>query len=356
MATPYRAQINPTPSLAAAAAAYEIKRATAVPAAALNRIYDRMFPERAEFLKEHWRWLYRVGSYDWAPAPLVATTTAGQVIGHAGVIPILLRSGRAEHRATWFVDLAILPDWQRQGVGQALIRASLAQCPLHLGFCNERSLGALLQCGWLLDQRTQSLQLLLRPELHPKLQNSLAPVGKLAGVAARALWRARAAGQQLEAIPATTDNLAQLWEETETGALHVRRSPEFLRWRIVDHPHASEHFILRASADSTYAALARLTRAEGFHRLHLLALQMRQRDADALSKFFAGIVRWALAQEVHRILMVTSDAETARVARRWFPIATNLRFIYCSANEQDWQLLDGTEQLWECIDNDFDLT
>ena len=68
-----------------------VRTATEVPAAARAAFYERMFAARAAFLKAHWRWLYRVGEYDWAPPPLVAVTQ-GRVIGH------LQRA--AHHRAT----------------------------------------------------------------------------------------------------------------------------------------------------------------------------------------------------------------------------------------------------------------
>ena len=129
---------------------YEIVPATGVPAPCLNAFYETMFPERAEFLKQHWRWLYRVAEYDWAPSPAVAVAE-GRIVGHAGIIPVILRHQGEERRAMWLVDLAILPELQRQGLGMALTRALMEQCPIHLGFCNERSLGALLKCGFRFD-------------------------------------------------------------------------------------------------------------------------------------------------------------------------------------------------------------
>ena len=42
----------------------EVRTATEVSEERLARFYGQMHPERAAFLTEHWRWRYRVGTFD----------------------------------------------------------------------------------------------------------------------------------------------------------------------------------------------------------------------------------------------------------------------------------------------------
>jgi len=334
---------------------YEIVPATDVPAPDLNAFYETMFPERAEFLKRHWRWLYRVAEYDWAPSPAVAVA-GGKIIGHAGIIPVVLRHQGEERRAMWLVDLAILPELQRHGLGMALTRALMAQCPIHLGFCNERSLGALLKCGWEVRHDTRSLQLLLRPERHPKLQR--APWAPAAGVGTRGLWRARTLFQkEVSSEPVTADGIADFARHDFGRSLQVVRSESFLRWRVAAHPQAQQHVILRGrtAGGAKCAAIARIKDEDGFRKLHLLSLAAPA-DKTALSDFLAGVIRWAVREDFDRVLMVTSDPGVAAVARRWLPISNALRFIYYANDASARELLGSAEHRWECIDNDFDLT
>jgi GNAT superfamily N-acetyltransferase len=334
---------------------YEIVPATSVSAPCLNAFYEMMFPERAEFLKQHWRWLYRVAEYDWAPSPAVAVAE-GKVIGHAGIIPVILRHQGEERRAMWLVDLAILPELQRQGLGMALTRALMAQCPIQLGFCNERSLGALLKCGWEVRFGTRSLQLLLHPERHPKLQNS--SWAKVAGVGTRGAWRARTLFQkEISVEPASPENLAEFARHDFGRALHVVRSDSFLNWRISKHPQSGQHVILRGQTggESQCKAIARISGEERFRKLHLLSLAAPS-DKNALSGFLAGVIRWAAREDFDRVLMVTSDPSVTAVAKWWLPISTALRFIYYANDASARRLLASAEQYWECIDNDFDLT
>lgn len=333
---------------------YEIAPATEVCAPSLEAFYEAMFPERADFLKRHWRWLYRVGEYDWAPSPAVALAE-GRVVGQAGCIPVVLRCAGEKRRAMWLVDLAILPGLQRQGIGMALTQALMARCSIQLGFCNERSLGALLKCGWEVRRDTLSLQLLLRPERHPKLQNTA--WAKAAGAATRAVWRARTLFQKEISIePATPESLAEFARHDFGPALHVVRSESFLNWRIAAHPQPQQHVILRGQnqTEGRCEAIARISDENGFRKLHILSLAAPA-DKSALSDFLAGLIRWAAREDVHRLLMVTSNRQVAAIARWWLPISTPLHFIHYADDASARELLRSAEQYWECIDNDFDL-
>lgn len=337
---------------------YEIVPATEIATPQLQAFYDAMFPERAEFLKRHWRWLYRVGEYDWAPSPMVAVAE-GKIIGHAGIIPVILRHNGQEHRALWLVDLAILPELQRHGVGMGLTQALMAQCPIHLGFCNERSLGALLKCGWKVRLDTVSLQLLLRPERHPKLQHSsLAPWAKVAGLGTRNVWRARTMfKKEISAEAITSEGIAEFTRHDFGRSLQVVRSESFLNWRIAAHPQSQQHVILRGNIGGAARckAIARISEEDGFRKLHLLNLAVPA-DKAALSDFFAGLIRWATREDFHRVLMVASDPLVLSAAKWWMPISTALRFIYFANDSSASSMLANAEQSWECIDNDFDLT
>lgn len=336
-----------------------VRPAADVPVAALEDFYDRMFPKRAAFLKRHWRWLYRAGSNESIPSPLVAVA-GDRVVGYGGLIPVTLRRGREERTAAWFVDFAILPEFQRKGIGILLAKRGMAACSLHIGFGNERSVGMLLKCGWESRSHTLCFRLLLRPERHPKFQGASAKaLATLAGLATRAVWWARAfARQELSASPATTDRLAAFSEREAGSALHVPRSAEFLRWRISTHPCAEEYFVLDlrgGRGHKGYSAVARVVEDGAYRRLNLLTLHAEAPGREALSSFLAGVVGWALKHDVHDVVLVTSDPAVARTARWWLPLSQRQRFVFHANDPSGAEFLGGTDHLWECLDCDFDL-
>ncbi|NOT63058.1 MAG: GNAT family N-acetyltransferase [Acidobacteria bacterium] len=345
-----------TPSVARAS--FDIASATEVPAAALTQFYERMYPARAAFLAAHWRWLYRIGAHDGATGPLVALD-GETVIGHIGAIPMCLRAGEDTRPAVWDLDFAVLPEYQGRKVGTQLMRVQREQYPLHVAFGNEKSAGAVTKIGWQLSQETHSFQLLLRPECHPQFRHSkLAVVGQSCGWITRRLWAARAnQGSDLIVSPATVTELARFAQPPSDPALHVARSTKFLHWRVLQHPQATEHCVLRfpVNAMTEYALLARRSEQDGFRRLHLLSLMAEPFDANALARCFASVVRWCLSEDIHRVLFVTSRPAIARVARTWFPLKRSLRFLAYAEDEAGWRYLTAHPHHWECLDSDFDL-
>ncbi len=246
---------------------YEILPVTEVSEPELEAFYAATYSERIGFLKSNWRWLYRLGAFDWASPPLVAVANR-QIVGCLGNIPVMLRRGKNEHRAAWLVDLAIHPGLQRQGIGMALAKTAMAHYPILLGFGNERSQGALVKCGWQLRQNTQSFQLLLHPEQHPKFQRAAySSLARVAGLATRVTWQARAMLQkEISAEPISPERIAEFASQDFGDALHVARSEAFLNWRIVQHPHQAEHVVLRQQAGGAgkYKAIARISNENGF--------------------------------------------------------------------------------------------
>jgi GNAT superfamily N-acetyltransferase len=354
---------NQTSAVAAAPAIatrehYEIVPVTEIPEAALAQFYHRAYPARAAFLAAYWRWLYRVGEFAWAPTPQVAMV--GQtVVGHLGAIPVLLQAGQEVQHATWDLDFAVLPEYQRRKLGLNLLQALMKQSPLHVAFGNEKSTNAALRVGWRLDTQTRSFQLLLHPECHPKFQHpALAPVGWLGGLLTRLIWAARTtAGGKLTVAPATADNLARFAHQPIDETLHVVRSTEFLDWRVLRHPRAAAHCVLRYPVNATteYALLARRSEQQGYRRLHLLSLVAEPFDAAGLARCFASVVRWCLAEEIHRVLFVTSRPAIAQVAQSWFPIASALQFLGYAHDSTGWDYLHSRPHHWECLDADLDL-
>ncbi len=335
-----------------------VHAATEVPTVKLERFYEQMYPARAEFLKNNWRWLYRVGEFADVPAPLVAVID-GEAVGHAGLIPVTLRRDGEERTAIWYVDFGVLSTHQRKGIGIALTKEWMQACPLHITFCNERSIGVFLKYGWEERFQTYNFKLMLRPERNPNIprgyKNALAHfAGSLTRVANQARTLTKSG---ITETPATMENLAAFIENQAQDKLHVVRSTEFYEWRIVNHPHAAQHKILCEDKQegAKCAALVRVVNDDSYRRLHVLSLSGETFDRRALSSLFAALVRWALKEKIDHISYVTSDATQISVAKWWFPLFNRARFA-CHANDESGQdFLRGTNHFWENLDSDFDL-
>ena len=53
---------------------------------------------------------------------------AGAVVGHVAFSPVVIRGGASTINALGLAPMAVLPGWQRRGIGSRLVRAGLAAC------------------------------------------------------------------------------------------------------------------------------------------------------------------------------------------------------------------------------------
>ncbi|MBS1787347.1 MAG: GNAT family N-acetyltransferase [Acidobacteria bacterium] len=339
-----------------------------IPVPALEAFYEQMFPARAPFLKRHWRWLYRTDNRAKVKSPIVMLQ-GDEVVGHVGTIPLTLRCGNEERTAVWLCDIAVLSRYRGKAMGAFLLSEAMALSPMRIGFPNELSWRLISKFGWKDQLNTVGLSLLLHPEKHSKVKtriemqsnggSGVKTLAVIGGLATRIVWRARAWPKvKLSVSPATTDQLATFYEQDISDAMHTVRSPEFLQWRIAAHPDPEEHFVLNLPQSGTNrcSAIARIVEEDNCRRLHLLTLRVDPFEPGKLSDLLAGIVRWALAENIDIISMVTSDPGIARTARWWLPVLKQLRYAYHADDAAGKAFLSNTDQSWEYIDGDFDLT
>lgn len=339
-----------------------------IPVAKLEAFYEQMFPTRSNFLKRNWRWLYRTDDNKTIKSPIVVMKD-DQIAGHVGTIPMTLRRGQDERTAILLCDIAVLAEFRGKAFGAFLLAEAMALCPMRIGFPNELSWKLVSKFGWQDQLHTVGLSLLLHPEQHPKIKaktqgesatslgvKALAAMG---GLATRIVWQARTLSKaKLSVLPATADQLAVFYEKQPQTSLHVPRSREFLNWRILAHPGTEKHFLLSLpeTAKKCCSAIARVVEESGCRRLHLLTLRIDPLEPRRLSDFFAGVVIWALAEEIDVISLVTSDPFVAGVARWWLPVLKQLRYAYHADDLSGEQFLSDAGHIWEYIDGDFDLT
>ncbi len=309
----------------------EIRKASEVDEGALRLFYSGAFPDRAGFLGEHWRWLYRLGRFP-GIEPLVLVE-GERVVGHAGVIPLTLSRLGREAPAIWFVDFALLPEHQGKGHGKALTEAWMALCPDRVTFCNERSILVFRKFGW--------------KERFDAGVRSLPIIG-----AARPAYRLLLAGAPrlcIGPLPASPAELAPVLDDSSRAPARVVRDEDWIRWRLYENPRRAEY---RLAEHDGVKAVVRLFDSLGRRRAHLLHVGPGAPAARAA--LVAGFARWAVEQGADRAWTATNDPALLAAASWRLPRGYGLRFAWHSDDAAvDQALFEGLPT--QALDSDHDL-
>lgn len=329
----------------------EIRKASNVEEGPLRRFYTDAFPDRAEFLSRHWRWLYRVGRFP-GIEPLVLVE-GERVVGHAGVIPLTLSRLGREAAAIWFVDFSILPEFQGKGHGKALTESWMAMCPDRVTFCNERSIQVFRKFGW--KERCDASVLTQPLELSGPM-GRFGAAGSTAGRVLNGAWlalqRARTSGApalETRPLPMDAGGLAERLGDPAAAGTRVVRDAEWFKWRLLENPRRGEHVLASAGGVS---AVFRLFKSLGRRRAHLLHVGPGPAPARAgLVKAFA---RWALDQGADDAWAAASEPELLKACAPHFSRRHALRFAWHSDDAAVSAALAGPLPT-QGIDSDHDL-
>jgi hypothetical protein len=134
----------------------------------------------------------------------------------------------------------------------------------------------------------------------------------------------------------------------------VVRTPEFLRWRLLDSPFFHQYRFVELP-ESGLRAIVRLIKGRTRRAVRILSVSGLAGDEGEIDRLLGSIVRWSLAQDADLVQMVHGDPLVILVARRWFPFRSTMRHVYYCNDTGAQHMLDDRPHLWEMLDSDFDL-
>jgi len=136
---------------------YKINKISEIETNQLLDFYKKVYKKRHKSLTSNWRWWYRIGYGAFEPLIL---SLDNKVVGQAGLLPVDLNIIEQKIPAIWFIDFAILTEFQGKGYGQILTKEWMKICPNQITFCNDLSLKVFKKFGW---KNNLSAKRLVRP-------------------------------------------------------------------------------------------------------------------------------------------------------------------------------------------------
>jgi hypothetical protein len=225
--------------------------------AAITAMFRRVFGDNAtERYRFRWEWQYARNPTCPTEDPEIWILRDGPtVIGQYSSMPIRLAVQGQEFRASWGMDAMVVPERQRQGLGEILYRNWDEHVGASLG------LGLSLSCYRLLLKMhwfdVGPVPCLVKPLTGRAFRrpNWPGPVNWVVSAVAtpfvRFLSRARPLSAQIVPIQRFDDEFTTLWERIGPKfALIVRRDAPYLNWKFVAPPHVRYSIVaLRRGAE-----------------------------------------------------------------------------------------------------------
>jgi GNAT superfamily N-acetyltransferase len=329
-----------------------LKPASDVAPSTLADFHAAVFPGRA--IGASWPWLYRASAG--SPFPIVALD-GRRVVAHAGGIPFTATLDGRDLRAAWYVDFAVRPEHQRQGLGVRLTEEWMKQSELCVTFCNEKSMGVFRRFGWVESFDTALHTIWLRPFDHPRLR-AFVPggLGRLANRAARPalqVFHRWCGGREprFEALDAAAVAEVACGGDTTASTVTTRRDADYAAWRLAASPDRAEYRVLRDEGITT------IVRVNGAVRPSVDVLWMSPASIAAprsVQRTIASIALWAARQGRVFVRYYPPDRTLGEALEALRPLVSHPRFAFWARDAALLERLRHVGWRWQLLDSDFE--
>jgi Acetyltransferase (GNAT) domain len=290
----------------------------------VDTLYRRTYgADAAEANRLRWEWQHRRNPYNATGQPDIWVAREGPtVVGHYPTLPVRVSLKGLEVDGAWGTDAVVVPERERQGLGEALVRAW------------DRNSGAVLVLG-LSGESRQLLERLHWPPSHlvpclvkpltrravrlphwPPTVNRL--VSALALPVVQVVSRSRPLRAECEPIRRFDSAFTDLWERFASKFdLAVRRDARYLNWRYFEPPHVRYSVVALKRQGTIHGYAVYRHRHEPLGRVTMLVdFLVDPDDISGLKTLLRWVDRAARAEDTDKIRCYVMNGAFRRILRR----------------------------------------
>lgn len=331
-----------------------IASAETLPTPALHAFYQKMHPHLG--VKDYARlaWLYR----DVAP---VVALDGDTIVAHAARIPFTLNVGEQPKRCAWFVDFAVLPAYQGQGLGQRLTQRWMDYADTLVSFCNEKSMGVFRKFGWQESFRPHLHFLPLAPFNHRRFRRFIPkPLRDFLNLMPKWYFQRGyhqiAGASDLFLTPVQENALVEFLKtyHPPANAIIPLRDAPYFTWRLLNSPHREHYNIVHLADDPSVQAILKLNRQSPSPYVDILMLS-NPLALLANTRLLAHIASWAGQQNFSYVRLLTCDANFSKHLKTTLrAFGTLHRFTFFAADPATQAQFQNHPWHFELIDSDWE--
>jgi len=328
----------------------------------LASFYSSAYHVRAAFLESNWSWINRA-YYISNCIPLVLISDE-KVIAHAGLIPLTMQVRGMNHSAAWFIDLAVLPEYQRSGYGSILVRKRMEFAEIQMTFPNKRSKGIFEKLGWHLYPDSYMHYIFLRPFNYPSIKKWLP--GHLRALLNKVFFLFRKRFYLRNSLPGGSVNL----EFVSPGSLEtflsaynnapgasseevvILRDDDFIRWRVLNSPNRKQYYIY---SSGEFYALIYFNNHTG-DSIDILLMSDESNNEQIKTMLSSLAIKGEREGYSFIRLFTTRESQTASIRRNVRSFVKQRAFVYYSKNQSILESMKNLTWRLGLIDSDFEFT
>jgi hypothetical protein len=337
-----------------------ILSANDIDASLLIDFYKVAFPLQTDSWKKNWKWRYRL-SFNSAIFPMVIVHN-NHVIAHLGVIPFKLSINEKTYTATYGGNHAVLPDFQRHGIGKHLVKKWMEMSDIYIGFPNERSIGIYKKFGWIESFNTYLHFFPLNPFDHQKFV-SLIPnsLRRSLNIIVRPLFFANYhfninTTPNINFLPLNSNSIEIFVSSLnrQNNLITPLRDSDFLNWRLLDSPDKEDYYIITERNINDVVMIIKLFRKNELKYIDILMISNRQK-LNSIRYMISALAIWGIKNNYSYIRYFTSQKHLSDYLRKSMrSIVRHPRFISYSNNKSLYDRLLHCGWDLEIIDCEFE--
>ena len=319
----------------------------------LSEFYKKVFKGRYKTLTNHWKWWYRSNYLGYEPIILISNN---KVVGQAGLIPTKIQIEKKILPAIWFIDFAVLPEYQGLGLGKILTKEWMNICPNQITFCNDRSLSIFKKFGWSANNYTKRLARPINPIKWIPFFNRF-KLNIFGSVYKNLLKKKFDEINQINPyhIKKNYKILFDSFKKKQnqnTTFPEIYRDEDWLNWRLMDCPFNRNIYFFEYKENF---AIVHIVTTANVKRLHILySYYLNDSDEESL---FCSIFKWALYNSID---LVWANSNNKELIKKIEKVLTNrftkpMNFASWSADKKIHEKLQTGLVNSQGIDSDNDI-
>jgi hypothetical protein len=299
----------------------------------VEQLYRRTFgTQAADAIRLRWDWARRNPANTTSDPSYLIVREGPTVIAACAVTPVRVSLRGLDSDGAWSSDPLVIAERQRQGLGEALLRAWDRQSGVSLG------VGLSDGTRFLLDKMRWPKHVTLPCVVKPLSRRALRrpnwpmPINRLVSALTLpfvlVVGRARPLREQVEVVRRFDRDIDALWHRVAPQLdLAVRRDAAYLNWKFIEPPHVrySVAVLKRNEEPHGYAVYRHLREPQG-RVTQIVDFLVDPADERGLKTLLRWVDREARAEDSDKIRCYVQHTKFRRVLRRsgYFVVKSNV--------------------------------